>query len=97
LGSPYRRNLVGQVDRLEDGDLALLDGALEVNILDLLAQVGPRGDQADEAIFDLDIDVCALENRLLDRAGRLDEEGGAAARDARLARTTTVTHLPGAG
>jgi hypothetical protein len=88
---------VWQGDRIEDGVLALLDGALEVNILDLLAQVGPRGDQADEAIFDLDIDVCALENRLLDRAGRLDEEGGAAARDARLARTTTVTHLPGAG
>jgi hypothetical protein len=93
LGSSYRRNLFGQVDGLDDGDLALLDGALEVHILDLLAQVGLRIDQADVAIFNLDIDVCTLEDLLLDRAGGFNEKGCAAARDIRLVQTT-VARLP---
>ena len=68
----YRRDLLGQLDLLDDGDLALLDGAFEVHVLDLLAQIGLRVDQADVAIFDLQVDIGALLDGLLDRARRLN-------------------------
>jgi len=78
-GETHRRDLLGQVDRLDDGQLALLDGALEVDVLDLVAQVRLRADQADVAVPDLEVDVGAVEDGLLDGALGLNLEGCAAA------------------
>jgi hypothetical protein len=60
-------------------DLALLDGAVEVDVLDLLAQIGRRGDEPDVTVLDLEVDVGAVQNVLLDGAGGFDPEGFTAA------------------
>lgn len=49
----YVRNLVGQLDRLGDGQRASVDGALHVHVLDLLAQICLGADKTDQAVFDL--------------------------------------------
>lgn len=73
------RDLLGQVDRLDDGDVALLDRALEVDVLDLLAQVRRRADQPDVPVLDLEVDVGAVDDGLLDLALGFDREGVASA------------------
>jgi hypothetical protein len=75
IGDSYRRDLLRQVDRLGDDKLARLDGALEVHIPQLLAQVGLHVDEFDVAIFDLDVHIGALENRVLHLAAGFDDEG----------------------
>lgn len=67
-------DLVRKLDGLSDGENTLLDGALEVNVLDLLTQVRLGADKANEAVLDLEENVCALLNVLLDGAGSLDDE-----------------------
>jgi hypothetical protein len=52
----YWRNLLGQVDLLRQDHLALLKRALQINILDLVAQVHGLLHQSDNAPFNLDID-----------------------------------------
>jgi hypothetical protein len=49
-----RRDLLRHLDVLGDGLLALLDWALHVDVLDLLAEIGFRGEQLDEPVLDLD-------------------------------------------
>lgn len=80
IGESYRWDLLGQVDGLDDGESALLDGALQVHVLDLIAEVGLRADQADIAILDFEVDVCAVFDRLMYDALGFDEESRATAR-----------------
>jgi hypothetical protein len=75
----YRWDLLGQVDGFRDGDLALLDGTLEIHVLDLVAQIGLRVNQADVAVPDVQLHICALRDRLLHEARGLNEERCAAA------------------
>ena len=70
----HRRNLGGQVDALCDLHLTGLERALEIDVANLLAQVGLGGDEPDEAVLDRQLDVCALLDRLLDHPLRLDDE-----------------------
>lgn len=73
----YRWDLLREVDRLGDGDNALLNRALEVDVLDLLAQVRLGVHQPDQTILDLEIDVCALLDGLVDGSDSLDNQLGA--------------------
>lgn len=70
----YRRDLGGEADGLGDGEVTLLDRALEVDVGNLLAEVGGRADEADEAVFDLEADVRALLDVLGCLSRGLDDE-----------------------
>lgn len=76
----YRRDLLGDVDRLGDGQHALLDGALEVDVLGLLAQAGRGGQQPDQPVLDDELDVRAVLDRLVHGASRADLELDAASK-----------------
>lgn len=86
LGRTYRWHLSRDLDLLLDRQNALLDGALEVGLLRLLAQVHARGEEADQAVLDDDLDVGAFDDRLVDSAGGFDGEGSSTT-----ARTRSVT------
>ncbi len=73
-GCAHRWDLARQLDGLGDGQQALLDGALEVDVLDLLAQVRLRADKPDQAVLDLQVDVGALLDSFVDLADGLDNE-----------------------
>lgn len=51
-GRTYGWDLLRDVDGLGDGQLALLDRTLEIDVLDLLAQAGLGADEANQAILD---------------------------------------------
>lgn len=70
----YGRNLLGEVNGLGDLNDTSLDGALEVDVADLLAEVGLGADQANEAILDGKEDVGVLFDSGLDLALGLDDE-----------------------
>jgi len=72
-----RWDLLGEVDRLGDRDNALLNRTLEVDVLDLLAQVRLGVHQPDQTILDLKVDVCALVDGLVDGSDSLDNQLGA--------------------
>lgn len=67
-------DLLGQLDGLGEGQGAGVDGALHIDVLNLLAEVCLGADQADQTILDLQRDVCALFNSLGNGAGSLDDE-----------------------
>lgn len=54
------RDLLGQLDVLGQGGLALLDRALEVDVLDLAAEVGGLLDDGDQAVLDLQVHLGAF-------------------------------------
>jgi len=68
------RNLGRKLDRLSNAQGTLLDGALEVNVLDLFAQVRLGADKTNEAVLDLQQDVGALLDGLLDSSGSLNNK-----------------------
>lgn len=68
----YGWDFLGQVDLLDDGNPALFDGALEIDVLDLLAEIRLGIDQTDVSIFDLEIHICALLDLVLHRASCCD-------------------------
>jgi hypothetical protein len=70
----YGRNLAGELDGLAKHQVAGLDGALEVDILDLLAQVGGGAEQLDETVLDLELDVGALLDGLLHLPDSTDDK-----------------------
>lgn len=70
----YGRNLSRQADGLGDAQLALLYGAFQIDVADLLAEVRLGADETDEAVLDLKKDVCTLLDVFLDSAGSLDHE-----------------------
>lgn len=73
----HRRHLLGDLDGLRDGEDALLDGALEVDVADLLAEVRLGVDEADQAVLNNKVNVGALLDCLEDGARRADNEIGA--------------------
>lgn len=62
----YVRNLLGQINGFGEGQSTSLNGALHVDVLDLLAQVRLGADQADQTVLDLQRNICALLNGLGD-------------------------------
>jgi hypothetical protein len=55
-----RRDLLGELDVLGQRGLALLDRALEVDVLDLVAKVGGLLDDGDQAVLDLQVHLGAF-------------------------------------
>ena len=53
-------DLLGQGNLLIDGRFALLDGALKVDVLNLLAEVGLLVDERDKPVLDLQVHLGAL-------------------------------------
>jgi hypothetical protein len=70
--------LCWHVHLLGYGRLALLDGALHVDVLDLLAQVRSGAEKLDQAVLDLKADICSLVDFFLECADCFDGEGLAA-------------------
>jgi hypothetical protein len=54
------RDLLGELDILGQGELALLERALEVDFLDLAAEVGGLPDDGDQAVLDLQVHLGAI-------------------------------------
>lgn len=71
----YIWDLLGQIDTFGEGQSTSLDGALLINILDLLAKVCLGADKTNQAILDLQHNVCALLDGLGDGARGVDDEG----------------------
>jgi hypothetical protein len=64
----YRRNLGRQIDVLGQAQLALLQRALEVRLLDGVACIALLVDQGDEPVLNLQVHLAALANLLLEVA-----------------------------
>lgn len=73
----YGRNLLGKLDILGQAHWALLERALQVDILDVLAKIRLLVDDADQAILDLQVDLCALLDVFVKDTRCLDRESGA--------------------
>ena len=73
-----RRDLLRKFDVLGELGLAVVDGAVEVDVLDGVAEVGGLLDDGDQAVLDLQVDVGALVDLLGQVAFGGDGEGGAA-------------------
>ena len=54
------RDLLGELDVLGQGELALLERALEIDFLDLAAEVGGLPDDGDQAVLDLQVHLGAI-------------------------------------
>lgn len=54
------RDLLGELDVLGQGELALLKRAFEVDVLDLAAEVGILPDDGDQAVLDLQVHLGAI-------------------------------------
>ena len=73
----YRRNLLGKIDILGQLHGTLLQRTLEIDILQVVAQVGFLVDDADQAILDLQVHLCALLNVLGQNTRCLDGQSDA--------------------
>lgn len=69
------------INILGDCGLALLDRTVHVHVLDLLAEVCSHADQSNQAIFDLELDICSFFDVLNKGTDSLDGK-----------RLATVTH-----
>lgn len=70
----YRRNLTRQIDILGQAQLALLQWALEVCLLNGVAGITLLIDQSDEPVLDLQVHLAALANLFLEVAGSCDAQ-----------------------
>lgn len=70
----YGRNLVGQLHVLDQRHRALLQRALEIDILDIVAQVCLLVDDADQAVLDLQVHLGAFFDIFAEQTARLDRE-----------------------
>ena len=70
----YRRNLGRNIDALLDLKDAGLNGTLEVDVVDLFAQVCLGADETDETVLDSQENIRALLNLLPDSTLGLDDE-----------------------
>ena len=59
-GVSPRRNLLRQLDLLGDSSLTLFYGAVEVDVLDLIAEIRLLLDERDEAVSNLELHCSAL-------------------------------------
>lgn len=73
----YRRNLLGKINILGQLHGTLLQRTLEIDILEVVAQVGFLVDDANQAILDLQVHLCALLNVLGQNARGLDGQSDA--------------------
>jgi hypothetical protein len=71
-------NLLGELDVLGQRGLALLDRALEVDVLDGIAEVGSLLDDGNQAILDLQVHLGAVFDVLREVAAGSDAEDLAA-------------------
>ena len=74
----YRRNLLGQLNILGQRHGTLLERALKVDVLDVVAEIGFLVDDTDQAVLDLQVHLCALLDILVEDARSLDGQGRAA-------------------
>lgn len=72
------RDLLRELDVLGQGELALLERALEVDILDLAAEVGGLPDDGDQAVLDLQVHLGAIFDIFREVTAGDDAEGLAA-------------------
>jgi hypothetical protein len=72
MHATHRRDLLGQIDILGDGGFALLNGAVQIDILDLFAEVCCCVDKPDQPIFDLKYDIGPFLDVLDECAGGLN-------------------------
>ena len=70
----YRRNLPRQLNILSQAELALLQRALEIRLLDRVARVALLVDQRDQSVLDLEMHLGALADLFLEIARRLDSQ-----------------------
>lgn len=74
----YGRNLIGKLDVLGQGHGTLLQRALKINILDIVAKVGFLVDDADQTVLDLKVNLGAFLDVFAESTASLDGEGRAA-------------------
>lgn len=91
----YRRNLLRYLDRLGDRQIALLDGALQVDILDLFAQIGFGADESNQTILDDKVDVGSFRDWFKDGSCSLDNQLRAAIHDYSLVIHNWISILSG--
>ena len=72
------RDLLGELDVLGQGELALLKRAFEVDVLDLAAEVGILPDDGDQAVLDLQVHLGAIFDVFREVTASDDAEGLAA-------------------
>lgn len=72
------RDLLGELDVLGQGGLALLERALKVDVLDLAAEVGVLPNDGDQAVLDLQVHLGAIFDVFREVAASDDAEGLAA-------------------
>lgn len=72
--SPYIWDLLWQIDTLAEGQSPSLDGALLINVFDLLTEVCLGADKTNQAVLDLQRNVCTLLDGLGDGARCVDNE-----------------------
>jgi hypothetical protein len=70
-----RWNLLRQIDALGQLEFALLQWALEFKILDILAKISGHADNSDQAVFDLQVNLCTVLDIFLEIAGCDDVQG----------------------
>lgn len=70
----YRRNLPGQINILGQAQLALLERALEIRLLNGVTRIALLVDQRDQTVLDLQMHFGALADFLLEVTGCLDGE-----------------------
>lgn len=90
----YRRNLLGKINVLGQVDGTLLQRALKVDILQVLAEVGLLVDDADQTVLDLKVNLGTLFNVLRQDTGCLDREGDATAMRDKLEKRTEHQVIP---
>lgn len=83
----YGRNLLGKVNVLGQLHRALLQRALEIDILEVLTQVGLLVDDADQTVLDLQVNLCALLDILRQDSRGLDGQSDATANKRELGRS----------
>ena len=69
------RDLLGELDVLGQGGLALLERALEVDVLDLAAEVGVLPNDGDQAVLDLQVHLGAIFDVFREVTASDDAEG----------------------
>lgn len=71
----YRWNLLWNLNILRNLRQAILERAFQIYILDLLAEICALIDESDQAIFNLQVNICALQDIFGKGANGFDREG----------------------
>lgn len=74
----YGRDLRRKIDALGNLQISSLEGALEVNLADLLAEIGLCANETDEAVLHGQQNICTLLDGLLDSSLGVDNKLGTA-------------------